>query len=164
MTDDIIYLAAPYSHSDKAIIHGRMGAFAGVHARLILDGALTHSPLLNHFIVKKGVPGDWVFWQRYSERMLDKSDRLLVIRMPGWDFSSGVAGEIEYAQKHDIPVDYTDAWTQDDWNAGMAEYLLEELSGFNVEANLKAVSRSPFEPDKARALIRRWQSSFASEE
>lgn len=152
----LVYLAGPYSDPDPAIIAARMGAFSGVHARLILEGVFSVSPLLNHFIAKKGdVPGDWTFWQGYSEALLSVADELRVIRLPGWETSAGVRGELAYARRIELPVTFTDAWSESDWRYAMAEQLNETVQGRapGVLHCLRVVNACGGDAAKARAWL-----------
>lgn len=105
----MIYVAAPYSSPDATVVAQRMKAFSEVMASMIEQGEYPVSPLLNHFLterVKTNFPLDWAFWHGYSKTLLEKCDALLVIKLPGWEESSGVQGEIAIATARGIPVRY----------------------------------------------------------
>jgi hypothetical protein len=40
--------------------------------------------------------------------MLSRCDVMIVLCIPGWEESSGVTGEIDYAIKHKIPIIFVD--------------------------------------------------------
>ena len=54
------------------------------------------------------LPVDIVFWDAYNRAMLIESERLLVLRLDGWELSQGVWLEIYTAGINAIPVDYAD--------------------------------------------------------
>lgn len=103
----MIFLSAPYSASSESITEQRMIWYCQVAALLLLDGHNVISPLLNHWVRKCGnldVGGDWEFWQDYSEDLLAVCNALYVIKLPGWDQSIGVKGEIDFAKQRNIPI------------------------------------------------------------
>jgi len=95
----MVYLAAPYSHPDPAIVAERMDRFCQVFAKMISDGMHVVSPLLCHFVLPYGkLPSDWNYWQNYSKALIDQCETMYVIMMPGWLESEGVTAEIQYAR------------------------------------------------------------------
>jgi hypothetical protein len=106
----LIYLAAPYSDTDPAIVQTRMDAVTYELADLASNGLVAFSPLLMHFCLDRGVelPSDYKFWRTYCLTMLGKSDQLIVLQLPGWQESPGVQDEISFARDQDIPIFYID--------------------------------------------------------
>lgn len=101
------YLAAPYSHSDKAVVEKRMEILCKVDAQLMKRGIFTVSPLLKHFIVHHAdLPTDWNFWKDYSDALLCAVDQVIVVMIEGWQESVGVTAEIKMATDLGIPVVY----------------------------------------------------------
>lgn len=107
---EIAYLAAPYSHRDPVVTESRMKLFAKCDAVLMARGIFTVSPLLKHLVRThvNDMPGDWKFWSDYSEVLLRKCNSVIVLKMDGWEVSTGVQGEIALAKKHSIPIQYVD--------------------------------------------------------
>ncbi len=104
---NIYYLAAPYSHSDKAIVEKRIETICKVDAMLMKKGIFTVSPLMKHFILPHAdLPSDYSFWKNYSDALLVGVDGMIVIMIDGWDTSIGVAGELELAADLGIPIRY----------------------------------------------------------
>jgi len=104
----MIYIAAPYSHPDKDVVHSRMEMIYHVMGQLTKDGHHVVTPLFMHEIVKRnsGMPEDYVFWENYCLNMLKRCDKMIVLRLAGWDTSRGVAEEIKFCGKMNIPVEY----------------------------------------------------------
>jgi hypothetical protein len=105
----MIYVAAPYTHADPAVVKQRMLDFAKVMSTLIAQGEHPVSPLMNHFLVdyaETDFPLTWEYWQEYSYSLLSVSKELLVITMDGWEQSTGVAAEIEMAKQLNLPIRY----------------------------------------------------------
>lgn len=106
----LIYLAAPYSHSDQAIVQERMKLFAKVDIQLVNDGFFTVSPLYKTLLLQQQPDLDvsWDHWQDYCKELLSKCNMLLVICMDGWQQSIGVQAEIELAKHMEIDIQYID--------------------------------------------------------
>lgn len=104
----IIYLATPYTHSDKSVVEDRYLKTANKCAELIASGLVVISPIFygHNLLNYKEMPGDWKFWQNFCETFLVKSDELWVYKIEGWDLSTGLLSEIELAKKLNIPIRY----------------------------------------------------------
>lgn len=105
----LIYLACPYSGTPEQIDF-RVRAFAQKVAQIEAEGQVhVISPVMNHTVVQyASVPGTWEFWRSYSLTLLARCDGLYVLRLPGWDVSTGVRGEIEAAEAQGFPITYLD--------------------------------------------------------
>lgn len=75
---------------------------------MMLDGDVVYSPIAhNHPIaVRCKLPRGWNYWKKFDTEMLRASERMVVLRMQGWDKSKGIAAEIKIAKKLGIPVYY----------------------------------------------------------
>lgn len=106
----VVYIACPYSHPDKSIVEKRVRQFS-LFAASIENGGQEHavSAVFNHLVNMYGdLPTDWEYWKSYSLTLLDKSTKMYVLKLDGWDKSVGVAGEIEYAIQANKPIIYVD--------------------------------------------------------
>ena len=112
-----IYLATPYSDPDPAVMESRFDTACRVAGALMAKGHLVFSPIAHtHPIaVRCELRREWEFWQRYDYAMLMAADRLLVVKMPGWEQSKGVTAEIRIAREMAIPVEYLE------WETGQIE-------------------------------------------
>ena len=105
----LIYIGIPYSHPDKSVTEKRVVAFSKLSARLMKEGKFVFSPIMNHLLViHADIPGDWEYWQHYCNVFMRRCDSLLIYRIPGWDESIGVAGEIKLATELGLPISYVD--------------------------------------------------------
>lgn len=108
MTKLLHYLATPYSKYAQ----GREQAYRDAcqaAALLLKRGLHVFSPVAHsHPIAELGGidPLCHKTWMPLDLDILERSDGLLVIQMPGWNESTGVAMEIERAQKLNKPVSY----------------------------------------------------------
>jgi hypothetical protein len=106
----LIYLASPYSHSNIEIQKQRFEEIMELTAKLMKEGYYIYSPIAatHPMAVAHELPTDWNYWKNYIGLILPKCDELWIAKMEGWDKSKGVAGEIEMAQKLNIPIKYID--------------------------------------------------------
>lgn len=109
-TRQLAYLAAPYSHPDRRVVAERIRQFCLKAVEIEKAGEYhVTSGLYNHLLLQySDLPGDWSFWGSYSETLLLKSDVAFVLRLPGWQESTGVQEEIRIATEANIPVVYLD--------------------------------------------------------
>lgn len=93
------YLASPYSHPDPYVREQRYLAAASALQTLLANKIWTYSPIVHcHELAKLwGLPGDAEFWKDYDAAMIHAARRLFVLRIPGWNESVGVKGEIKLA-------------------------------------------------------------------
>ncbi len=107
---ELTYIAAPYSHEDPEVVKQRMEIIYGVMAFFSKEKNMhVTTPLFMHELVeRRPMPSDFEFWQTYCLNLLKRCDRMVVLKIDGWEKSSGVAGEIEFCKMNNIPVDYWD--------------------------------------------------------
>jgi hypothetical protein len=108
MANPLIYLATPYSDPDPAVITARFESAARAAGKLLAEGKFVFSPISHCHPIKNqcDLPNTWEFWGRFDRYMLGLCGKVVVVKMPGWDKSVGVAAEIEFAREFDIPVEY----------------------------------------------------------
>lgn len=104
------YLASPYTHVSPDIMRKRYEAAEAATAILLIGDIAVYSPIVHcHTLaVTHDLPKDFNFWMRYNYRMLSPAKSLLVLKIDGWEASTGVRAEIEYAITHGKPVCYLD--------------------------------------------------------
>ena len=101
----MIYVASPYSHPDRAVRTSRYDAARRHTARLACEGRLVYSPIVHsHPLAELGLPGDWKFWAKHSRHMLAACREVIVLALPGWQESRGIAAELAIAAELGLPV------------------------------------------------------------
>ena len=102
----MIYLALPYSHPDKTVMHERFLAANRQAAKLMQMGLAVFSPISHgHPIAQEGaLPTDWQYWKAYCEKMMSICTTVVVLQLDGWDQSVGVKAELEVAERLELPV------------------------------------------------------------
>lgn len=105
----LTYLAAPYSHPDRAVMEWRFERITRAAALLMrrerwnVFSPITHSHPL-HII--GDMRGDWEFWQHVDEEYLRVSSRFVVLLLDGWEKSVGVTAERKIASKLGLRTKY----------------------------------------------------------
>jgi hypothetical protein len=110
MIDKIYYLACPYTGPDKSVEEARFHAANRTAARLIAEGHFVFSPV-SHFhpiAIDAKLSGGWDFWQKYCEMSLHWCNRLIVLKLNGWETSTGVQAEISLAKELGYEIEYID--------------------------------------------------------
>jgi hypothetical protein len=104
----MIYIASPYSHESVAIMQERFEQVRDFTAELIKSNVCAFSPIAHtHEMAQTNrMPTDFQFWQDYCLSMLKKADKMVVLKIFGWEQSIGVAAEIEYCHQQGIEVEY----------------------------------------------------------
>ena len=105
-----IYLAVPYSHSDVHIRLYRFDKVNGAAAKLMREGNLVFLPISHtHPIAMAGeLPLGWEFWEAYDRTFIEWADEIHVLKLKGWNDSTGVINEIKIAKEMCKPVKYID--------------------------------------------------------
>lgn len=104
----MIYLASPYSRPDAFVREQRYLQAAKATVHLLHKREWVYSPIVHcHTIAQLGdLPKDFDFWRDYNFAMLEKADKLLILRVEGWENSVGVKAEIAHASQLNKPVEY----------------------------------------------------------
>lgn len=104
----LTYLAAPYSHPDRAVRVERFDLINKAAVELMSKGELVYSPISHtHPIAEAGsLPLGWEFWQKYDTAFIEHSKRVVVLKLDGWRESKGVTAEILIATKLGTPIEY----------------------------------------------------------
>lgn len=91
----LIYLASPYSHPRREVREQRAATAARVAASLMWRGMMVFSPVAHsHAVALAGaLPAEFAFWREWCLEMLARCDEMLIIPMPGYEESAGIAAE-----------------------------------------------------------------------
>ena len=132
MKKTLIYLATPYSDPDPAVRERRFLAVNAAAAVLMRGRLHVYSPISHtHPIALAGsLPLGWDYWEGYDRAILENCAALVVLMLPGWEHSVGVAGERKIAEELGIPIFYATPGTI----RGGIRRLREELPGYAEEA------------------------------
>lgn len=104
------YLATPYSKHPRGLEAAHQEAIDAA-VICIRAGVMVYSPIAHtHAIAVTGnLPGHYEQWAALDEAMIAASNGIIVVKMDGWDQSSGIAAEIKEAEGLGKPVIYMPA-------------------------------------------------------
>lgn len=105
---ELIYLATPYTHSDKKVMEKRFKNVNRFASKLMKDGFFVFSPISHtHPIAVEGdLPRCFEYWRGYDYKMLSCCGKMVVFCQDGWKDSIGVNSEIQLASKMGIQIEY----------------------------------------------------------
>lgn len=111
MNRPLVYLSVPYSHDDPNVIADRVKKVNAAAAYLMRKGFTIFSPISqNHPIaVECGLPTDWEYWEKFDHDFISCCNKLIVLKLPGWNESVGVASEIRIATEMGLDIEYIDS-------------------------------------------------------
>lgn len=106
----MIYLASPYSTSNKLLRYARYQSAVKAVAGLVEKGHVVYSPIVHwHFPAEKHrLPTSFDFWKKQNFAMIELCNSLWVLILHDWKKSKGVTAEIEYAKKLGKGLSYMD--------------------------------------------------------
>lgn len=100
------YIASPYSHEKPEIVQARHAITMAYTAHLLSLRKIVFSPIVHcHGPAEFAkISGKFSFWQKFNFTMLGQASKLIVLELPGWKESKGVAEEMAFAQGQGIPI------------------------------------------------------------
>lgn len=107
MTRPIVYLATPYSHPDPKVRVQRYEAVTRHAAKMVAEGLVVFSPItMTHPIEVLGEtdPAPTEYWIAFDEPFMDACAEAVVLMLPGWESSRGVAREIAHFTAQSKPI------------------------------------------------------------
>lgn len=109
---NLVYVASPYSHPEARVREKRHQLVRDwINRAMAADhGAIYYSPIAHHHMcaVQWGLPTEYDFWRERDEFMIGLSNRVVVLKLLGWEESAGIAAEVAYAEQIGAPVEYRD--------------------------------------------------------
>lgn len=102
----VAYLSSPYSDPDLKVRQYRQRAATQMTSDLAAKGVLVYSPLTHNVPVDLvGGFGDLQSRLDFDHSMLSRCDKLLVLKLPGWENSKGLKVAIDLAKKLNLPIE-----------------------------------------------------------
>lgn len=101
------YLASPYSHPEKEVRQERFRAACKAAAQLMEGGRGVFAPIPHSHPIEEFVnTNNHDFWMRQDYPLLIAANELVVLMLPGWEQSKGVAEEIRVFKLLGRPITY----------------------------------------------------------
>lgn len=106
LIENYIYLAGPYSHTERKVREERFHQINRVAARLMERGWVVYSPIShNHSIaLHYDLSTGWDYWGRLDRAFIKHALLMAVLMLPGWRESVGVTAEIAIAKEFNVPI------------------------------------------------------------
>lgn len=105
MKPELIYLASPYTHADAEVRRRRYEA-AMYASAIIAEYFNVFSPIVHsaplELVCGLQLPHDE--WLRRDLPFMEIATRCVVLKLPGWEKSTGVMWEIQWFGLRDIPI------------------------------------------------------------
>lgn len=107
----MIYLGGPYSHPNPEIEAARCEDLTRMATKLVAQGKQVYSPITHthpiHLeLLKGGINMGSEEWCRFDEPFMAACSELMIVMLPGWNESAGVAREIAAFEVAGKPVSY----------------------------------------------------------
>lgn len=146
-----IYLAGPFSHTDKKVMDYRAHELAKAAGYLLKKGYLVYSPITHSkpiVDVYPLFPKTFEFWRPLDESMImDWADEVWVLALDGWQNSIGVQAEVELAQSLNMKTKLLvfshfspNSYNNGEWEAFTRDILpIEKVISFSVSSETKDV-------------------------
>jgi nucleoside 2-deoxyribosyltransferase len=118
---ELIYLASPYNHTDARVREARYRAAMHCVAESMMDvrewngrKVVVYSPIVHNHPTSLlyTFPREWEFWRALDFPMLERCDRLVVLKLEGWDRSVGVTAELSFARDLGKPILCIEQWAE----------------------------------------------------
>jgi len=109
----LVYLARPYSagKASKQTKQWRFETVCQAAAQLMYQGYCVFSPIAHsHSVEIHGMDGpeSMDFWLEQDFAVLKFCNKMVILTLPGWKDSNGIAKEIEFCNDNGIPIEYLD--------------------------------------------------------
>ena len=104
----MIYLASPYTDPDPEVMTFRHDCVERYIIVSLAHNLFIFSPVVyfHRMALKYKLPDEQAFWLNICFRIFNDAEALWVLQLNGWDKSTGVTAEIEFAEDRSIPIKY----------------------------------------------------------
>lgn len=126
----LVYLGAPYSHPDLDVRVARFDEINRTASFLVRKGFHIYSPISHShpIVLAGGLPTGWEFWEEYDTAVLSVCRAFAGLKLPGWEGSTGLAGETKIAVRLQLPVYWATVGELDGLVKSLSELGLGRLS------------------------------------
>ncbi|MCP4566790.1 MAG: DUF1937 family protein [FCB group bacterium] len=104
---ELVYLACPYAHPDKAVMLERFRLSNVIAGRLMQIGYYVFSPISHSHPIAEDCDMDSVdhdFWLKQDAAIFVHCEIMMIATIDGWKESYGIGRELEWAKTYDMPV------------------------------------------------------------
>jgi hypothetical protein len=106
----IVYLACPYSHADASVRRKRYELATAAAATLVKQGVIVFSPITMTHPLDVALAGETSlgseFWVKFDEAFMDVCYEMIILKVDGWEESSGIRREMDFFEQEGKPISY----------------------------------------------------------
>jgi hypothetical protein len=104
----IVYLACPYSHPSRDVRLERFRQANLAAGFLHQQGEVVYSPISHTHPIAEvcALPLDWAYWGKVDTVFVTLSHAFCVLKIDGWDTSTGVLREMDIATGAGKPISF----------------------------------------------------------
>lgn len=107
MSEEIIYLASPYTHKNPAVMQLRHDMVCQAAAYLIMRGYTVFCPVAHlHNISSFYSHAHHSVWLKQDMAFLSLCKKLIILKLHHWEASDGIHIEQNLAKELNIPIEY----------------------------------------------------------
>lgn len=107
---ELIYVSCAFGQDDQSVRELRIDLVSRFCAQKMREGVIVFCPLIhNYHILKYGLPVGWDYWEKFNKELLQRCDRIYVLKLEGWEKSIGIQAEITIARSLNIPIEYQES-------------------------------------------------------
>ncbi len=108
MNKQIAYLACPYTHQSAIVMRERFEKVSKCAGLLMQKGHIIFSPISHtHPIAMQcKLPVEWRYWEKFDTVYLSVCYKMFVLKLQGWETSTGITNEIEIATHLGLEIEY----------------------------------------------------------
>jgi hypothetical protein len=102
----LVYLISPFTHVIPEVQEMRYALACRAVKEYFMLGVHAISAIVHCYPVaqKHHLPGNYDFWKSFNKEMIKASSTTRVLKIPGWDTSTGVEQEIVYSHRFQKPI------------------------------------------------------------
>jgi len=120
--NELVYVACAFREVNSEVRKLRVESAAYFCAEKMRDGVVVFCPLIhNYYILKYGLPIGWDYWEKFNTQLLIRADKLFILKLKGWEASTGIQAEIALAREHKIPIEYCEFHAPKDSSLALLE-------------------------------------------
>ena len=108
---EIVYLACPYTDSDPKVRERRFQCASLAAAHLVEQNLIVYSPItmthpIDQILAAEEQTLGSEFWVNFDEAFMAVCSRMIILKVDGWDRSSGIRRETQWFEDHRQSIEY----------------------------------------------------------
>lgn len=100
----MIYLASPYTHADRKVMTHRYEVTKLYTQDKLRSGLCIFSPIVYGRAMEAAIGHKFEDWLKFNDAVLARCNFVWVLQLDGWEWSRGIAHELELAEELGILI------------------------------------------------------------